>query len=53
MTVKDKDGFVKRLESEWKEMAPMLSARANFAMIVLKEFVYVYGGISGKGTGAN
>ena len=47
------DGIVKQKESQWKEVAPMLSARSNFALLALKDFVYVYGGISGKGSGTN
>lgn len=30
----------------------MHSARANFGMIAMSNFVYVYGGISGAGTGS-
>ena len=46
--IKGENGVVKNLESEWKEMAPMLSARSNFAMVALNNFVYVYGGISNR-----
>ena len=33
----------------WKQLAPMKSARANFAHLVLDNCVYAFGGISGKG----
>ena len=35
----------------WKTLAPMNTARANFAHIVLDNIVYAFGGISGRGTG--
>jgi len=36
--------------SGWKPMAPMLCKRSNFAVTVVDNMVYVYGGIMGKGT---
>jgi len=47
----NQDGTTTNLTSEWQSMAPMQSARSNFAMIAMKNFIYVYGGISGAGTG--
>lgn len=44
------DGTVEALTSDWEVCKPMASARSNFAMIALKHFIYVYGGISGSGT---
>ena len=38
--------------SSWIECAPMKCARSNFAMVGLTNFVYVFGGISGCGEGA-
>lgn len=35
----------------WQTLASMNSARANFAHVVLDNLVYVFGGISGRGTG--
>lgn len=35
----------------WKSLAPMNTARANFAHVVLDNCVYAFGGISGRGTG--
>jgi len=31
----------------WKSCAPMLHARSNFAAFRVKDYVYVFGGISG------
>ena len=44
---KNEDGTVEKMTSTWKNCQDMKSARANFAMIALQNFVYVYGGISG------
>ena len=35
----------------WRSLAPMKSARANFACIVVDNLVYAFGGIQGRGTG--
>lgn len=35
----------------WENLAPMKSSRANFALSVFKNQVFVYGGIQGKGQG--
>ena len=35
----------------WKSKASMNSPRANFASMVLDNFVYVFGGIQGRGEG--
>ena len=43
------DGTMEALTSEWQTCAPMQSARSNFAMVALKNYIYVYGGISGAG----
>jgi len=43
------DGTTEALTSQWENCAPMASARSNFAMIALKNYIYVYGGISGCG----
>lgn len=45
------DGTTEAVTSEWQNCAPMQSARSNFAMIGLNNYLYVYGGISGCGTG--
>ena len=47
------EGKTVDLTSEWQVCASMQSARSNFAMIALRNFIYVYGGISGSGTGEN
>ena len=39
------DGTTEALTSEWQTCAPMQSARSNFAMIGLRNYIYVYGGI--------
>lgn len=48
LTMKDAEGIVRPLTSDWRQGAPMLSARANFAMLAIGVFVYVIGGIEGK-----
>lgn len=48
----NEDGTTENLTSEWQECAQMQSARSNFAMIALRNYIYVYGGISGSGTGS-
>jgi len=45
------DGTVEALTSSWQTCAPMANARSNFAMISLNNFIYVYGGVKGAGTG--
>ena len=47
LTKTNEDGTTTLVESSWKDLAPMLSARANFAILALKNIIYVYGGISG------
>ena len=41
------DGTTEALTTEWQKCAPMQSARSNFAMIALRNYIYVFGGISG------
>ena len=48
LTVLNKEGIVESLKSNWVESAPMLSARANFAMVSQKDSIYVIGGIAGR-----
>jgi len=43
------DGTTENLTSEWQTCASMQSARSNFAMIALRNYIYVYGGVSGAG----
>lgn len=50
LTVRNKDGIVESMQSNWVESAPMLSARANFALVAQKDSVYVIGGIAGRQT---
>lgn len=45
--VKNSKGAMEPASSEWEEAAPMLTPRANFACLALKNFVYVFGGIMG------
>ena len=45
------DGTTEALTSQWQTCAPMQSARSNFAMIGLNNYIYAYGGISGPGEG--
>ena len=45
------EGKTVDMTSEWQTCAPMQSSRSNFAMIALKNFIYVYGGVSGAGSG--
>ena len=47
------DGTTESLTSDWQVCAPMQSARSNFAMIALRNYIYVYGGISGAESDAN
>jgi hypothetical protein len=49
--VKGADGVMREATSDWQEMAPMLSARSNFAMVTLPNTVYVFGGIASAGKG--
>ena len=39
------DGTTEAVTSSWQVCAPMQHARSNFAMIGLRNFIYVYGGI--------
>lgn len=48
LTVRNKEGIVESLQSTWVQTAPMLSARANFAMVAIKDSVYAIGGIAGR-----
>mmetsp|Transcript_17851 Transcript_17851/g.30293 ORF Transcript_17851/g.30293 Transcript_17851/m.30293 type:complete len:381 (-) Transcript_17851:148-1290(-) len=45
----DKAGQYRKLE--WKNLAPMKSARSNFAHSIFKDKVFVYGGIKGSSKG--
>merc|ERR1719265_989795 len=45
----DKVGDTNKVE--WQMLAPMSTARANFAHLVLDNLVYVFGGISATGKG--
>ena len=45
------DGTTEALTSQWQVCAPMQSARSNFALIGLNNYLYAYGGISGAGQG--
>jgi len=47
----NEDGTTERVTSEWQICSPMECNRSNFAMIGLRNYIYVYGGISGAGTG--
>jgi len=47
----NEDGTTEALTSQWHTCAPMADKRSNFAMIGLRNFIYVYGGISGAGQG--
>ncbi len=46
------DGTTESLTSAWQVCAPMQSARSNFAMIALRNYIYVYGGVSGAESAA-
>lgn len=48
LTVRDAEGIVKPLTTDWRQGAPMLAARANFALIAIKDQVYALGGIEGR-----
>lgn len=48
----NEDGTTERVTSQWQTCAPMTCARSNFAMIALRNYIYVYGGVSGAGEGA-
>lgn len=48
LTETDSKGNRVKLETNWKEIAPMNYARSNFAAINLANRVYVFGGISGQ-----
>ena len=48
LTVRDKNGMLVPLTSQWRSASPMCSPRANFAMIALKDYVYAIGGIEAK-----
>ena len=47
----NEDGTTERVTSQWQTCAPMECSRSSFAMIGLRNYIYVYGGISGAGTG--
>lgn len=53
LTKTNQDGTTTLVESDWRTMAPMQQARANFAILALKNVVYVYGGISGAESSAS
>jgi len=38
-----------KVESEWTDCESMKSARSNFAVLAMTQFIYVYGGIKGQG----
>jgi hypothetical protein len=48
---KNEDGSVEKMTSSWTKCKDMHSARSNFALIALQNYVYVYGGISGAQEG--
>lgn len=48
---KDPNGSSVALQTDWEDCAPMNHKRANFACLAMKNFVYVFGGISGLGKG--
>ena len=48
---KDEKGVFSQARSDWESCKPMASARANFAIQVIKNQVYVFGGISGSEQG--
>lgn len=45
----NEDGTTQKVTSQWQTCAPMACARSNFAMVALRNYIYVYGGISGAG----
>ncbi len=49
LKVTKEDGTTSALTSDWQTMAPMQSARSNFALLALRNYIYAYGGISGAG----
>lgn len=42
------EGKVVKVESEWTNCESMKSARSNFAVLAMTQFIYVYGGIKGQ-----
>ena len=40
-----------KIKIQWESLANMHCQRANFALCQIDNFVYVFGGISGKGKG--
>ena len=48
LKVKDSDGMLKPLTSQWRNGPPMMSKRANFALVAVKDAVYAIGGIEGR-----
>ena len=49
--LKKKDDPENKFETTWETNKNMNNARANFALIVLDNLIYVFGGIKSKGKG--
>ena len=46
--VKNSEGILVPMTSEWRSGPPMLNRRANFALVPMKDAIYAIGGIEGR-----